>query len=463
MSWRKVLLATIAVSPLVAAAGFADTHLGEQARTGLTLTVTQEDVALVRDRRAATLEAGEQALVVEPLPRRAELGATGLGGPGLVVRTQQIDAGGIDAAALLAAHRGKEVTVVWRGPGGAEREERATVLSADGQPVFAVAGKVVAGQPERVVFDTLPPGLTAQPAYRAAIVVDKAGKRDLDLTYLAHGLSWQPTYVVELDAGKARLSAWANVTNASGGDFPDASLRMLAGDVNRVAAPPMARAARMEKAVAMAAVMDGAPDRQALGPYHLYSVAHTVSLADGQTVQVPLLPPVTLAAERRLELPPLPPHAWAGRFAADPPVHPDMVLELRNSADQPLPAGPARLFQRAKDGALAFAGEDTLPMVPAGAPFRLTLGRSFDVTAQRVQTDVQKVAADVTETAWEVRLKNAGTDPVSVAVREALAGEWLVLEESLRHDKADAMHAGWTVQVPAKGEAVLRYRVRVKL
>jgi len=459
MPWRQFLLATIALSPLAAAAGFADTLLDSQSRTGLILTITQADIALVRDRRTANLEPGDQALVVEPVPRRAELGAAGLTAAGVSVRSQQLDVDGIDAHALLAAHRGKDVNVVWRGPGGAEREERATVLSAEGQPVFAIAGKVVTGQPERIVYDTLPPGLRSVPGFRADISVDKAGKRDLDLSYLAHGLGWKPAYVVELSEGKATLSAWAEITNASGGDFPAARIRVLAGKVENDVPVP---APRMEKAL-MAAAMDGGPSREVLGPHHLFTIERPVSLADGQSVQVPLMAPLSLSADLRLELPPLPPHAWAGRFAADRPVHPLAVVVFKNSADQPLPAGPARLFQRSRDGGLAFSGQDSLPMVPAGAPFRLSLGQAFDVTAQRVQTDVQKVSAEVTETAWEVRLKNGGDNPAKVLVNEAFAGEWLVLEESQRHDKRDSSHAGWTVQVPSQGEAVLRYRVRIKL
>ncbi|MBI2240964.1 MAG: DUF4139 domain-containing protein [Magnetospirillum gryphiswaldense] len=462
MPWRQFLLATIALSPLAAAAGFADTLLDNQTRTGLTLTITQSDVALVRDRRNAHLEAGDQALVIEPLPKRAELGAAGLTASGLVVRSQQVDVGGIDSQALLAAHRGKEVTVVWRGPGGAERQERATVLSAEGQPVFAIGGKVVTGQPERVVYDTLPPGLNSAPGFRADISVEKSGKRDLDLSYLTHGLGWKPAYVVELADGKATLSAWAEITNVSGGDFPAARIRVLAGQVANDAPLPAPRGARMEKAL-MAAAMDSGPDREVLGPHYLYTLDRPVNLTDGQSVQVPLIAPLTMSTETRLELSPLPPHAWVGRFAADRPLHPQAVVALKNTSGQPLPAGPARLFQRSADGALAFSGQDLMPMVPAGAPFRLSLGQAFDVTAQRVQTDVQKVSADVTETAWEVRLKNGGDSPAKVLVNEAFAGEWLVLEESLRHEKRDASHAGWSVQVPGKGEAVLRYRVRIKL
>lgn len=466
MRWRTALFTTIALSPLLAAGVWADTVLRDDTRTNLTLTIAQDGVTLVRDRRSATLEAGEQALIIEPLPRQARLEAGGLTGPGISVRSQYLDLNGIDAQALLTAHRGKQVTIVWRTGSGAEREERAIVLSADGIPVFGVDGKVVSGQPERVVYDTLPAGLHAVPVYRADIAADKAGKRAVELSYVTHGLSWQPAYVIELEeSGKALLSSWATLTNGSGGDFPTAQVRLLAGEPNRGADPtPAPRPVRMEKAM-MAASLDAAPSREALGPHHLYTLAQPVSLRDGQSTQVPFLPPTHISADRLLELPPLPPHAWLGRFAGaeTQKQHPDTILALRNSTGQPLPAGPARLFLRGDDGGLALAGDDQMPMVPMGAPFRLSLGKAFDVTAKRVQTDSQKVAAEISETAWEVKLANAGANPVKVLVREAFAGEWLVLEESQRHDKTDSQQAGWSVQVPAKGEAVLRYRVRIKL
>lgn len=464
MPWRKVLLATIAVSPLLAAASFAETILNDETRTGLILTLTQDDVALVRDRRTASLEAGEQALIIEPIPRQARLEATGLSGAGISVRSQRLEVNGIDANSLLAAHRGKDVTLIWRAANGTEREERATVLTSDGVPVFRVDGKVISGQPERIIYDALPPQARMMPAYHADIQAAKAGKHEMELSYLAHGLSWQPAYVVEMEGNtKAVLSSWAELRNNSGGDFPNARIRILAGDVNREMAPAP-RMARMEKALmAGAGAADAAPSRQALGPYHLYSLPHSVSLRDGEVIQVPLLPSARLNVERQLELPALPPYVWSGRFVADSSLHPDTTLILRNGADQPLPAGPARIFLRDGDGSLAFAGEDSLPMVPAGGTFRLTVGKAFDVTAKRIQTDVQKVAAEITETAWEVRLGNAGEAPVKVRVDAAFTGEWLVLEESQNHDKTNAMNATWTVPVPAKGEAVLRYRVRIKL
>ncbi|NFV78507.1 DUF4139 domain-containing protein [Magnetospirillum aberrantis] len=461
MKRRLALITTAAFVPLLAAAGFADTVVTPADRGGLALTVTQNDTALVRDHRTATFERGSQVLVVEGVARAARDGSAMLSGGGLVVHEQGFLPGGVDAAGLLAASVGRDVTVVWRDAVGAEREERARVVAAGQPPLFQVAGKVVAGEPARILYDSLPPELRTAPAYRAAVTVEQGGKRGVELSYLTSGLSWQADYVAELTpAGdKLSLSAWATLVNVSGADFPAAKLQLLAGDVGTVAndAPP--RAMRMEK-VLMAATM--APTREtAGGVYHLYTVAQPVSLGDGERKQVALVAPQNLTVSRQLILDPLPGQAWRDRAADPEPQHPQAVLRLKNG-NEPLPSGTIRVFQRARDGGATFLGEDQLGDVPAGAEARVTLGRAFDVTARRVQTDFNRVSAEITEAQWQVRLANAGDTPAQVVVRESLGGDWLVLDESAPHKKENAFTATWTVEVPARGEQVLSYRVRVK-
>lgn len=464
MRRRLALLTAAACLPLLAAAGFADTVLTPADRGGLSLTVTQDDTALVRDRRAATLDKGAQVLVVEGVARQARDTIAMLAGPGLGVQEQGFRLSGLDADSLLAASVGQEVTVVWRDGGGAEREERAKVIAAGPSPLFQVGGKVVAGSPARVLYDALPPELRGVPAYRAVVTAEQGGKRDIELAYLTGGLSWQADYVAELAPGgdKAALSAWATLSNGAGADFTNARVQVMAGDVNNVADAPPVRMARMEKALMAAAPMAEAPSRQAVGGYHLYTLAQPVSLRDGERKQVPLLAPQVMAAERQLVLDPLPGQAWRDRSPEQPPVHPQAVLRLKNGNGEPLPAGTIRVFQRAKDGAATFVGEDRLAATPAGATARVVLGRAFDVTARRGQTDFTRVSAEITEAQWQVRLANGGDAPAKVIVRETFGGEWLVLEESAKHSKENAFTAAWSVTVPAKGEAVLSYRARVK-
>ena len=65
------------------------------------------------------------------------------------------------------------------------------------------------------------------------------------------------------------------------------------------------------------------------------------------------------------------------------------------------------------------------------------------------------------ESAFEIRLKNAKDEAVTVTVVEPVPGDWKVLSESRQHRKGAANAAVWDVPVPAKGEATLTYRVEV--
>ena len=49
-----------------------------------------------------------------------------------------------------------------------------------------------------------------------------------------------------------------------------------------------------------------------------------------------------------------------------------------------------------------------------------------------------------------------------VRVLEPMPGDWEMLSENLDHKKINSSEAEWQVKVPAKGEAELFYRVKVK-
>ena len=59
--------------------------------------------------------------------------------------------------------------------------------------------------------------------------------------------------------------------------------------------------------------------------------------------------------------------------------------------------------------------------------------------------------------------KNHKDEAATVQVDEQLSGEWEILEATpVRGDKLDARRQRFTLQVPAKGESVLRYKVRAR-
>lgn len=132
----------------------------------------------------------------------------------------------------------------------------------------------------------------------------------------------------------------------------------------------------------------------------------------------------------------------------------------------PLPKGIVRVYKRDSQGNAQFVGEDRIDHTARNETVRLKLGEAFDVTADRVQSDFEKLAGtgrrgQLFESAYRIVLKNAKQEAVRVIVREPMPGDWTMVSESHPHVKAAAGVAQWTMQVPAEGSTTLHYRVRV--
>jgi hypothetical protein len=91
----------------------------------------------------------------------------------------------------------------------------------------------------------------------------------------------------------------------------------------------------------------------------------------------------------------------------------------------------------------------------------LNLGQAFDVTAQPKQTEFEQLSDRVFEAAFEIEVKNAKKEPVTVTVAEQFPAQWKMIDESLPHEKVQAFQAEWKVPVAAEGSTKLKYRVRV--
>ena len=63
-----------------------------------------------------------------------------------------------------------------------------------------------------------------------------AGDQDIELTYLSGGLNWKADYTAELSPNDDRIDLRGLITlrNTSGTSYRDASVQLVAGDVNVV-------------------------------------------------------------------------------------------------------------------------------------------------------------------------------------------------------------------------------------
>ncbi len=337
----------------------------------------------------------------------------------------------------------------------------------------------------RVMFQ-----MPGQPQYPADLVLaepamsvrvaSRGAKDALRLGYFSSGAGWQAAYSIVLDGrdgrdgrGTARVSGQA-VLASEALRLEDAEVQLLAGSVNRAEPALMDQMRRRDGFQAVEAASAKVAE-QRVGEFHLYSLPGRHSLLPGQTTTVALFDPASTPSERnyvvRGQIP-----FW-GYLPQQPeeqevPVEVSYTLKRPRTSefgDRPLPGGVARLYQADSAGQLQLVGEAGMDHTPAGEDLRLSAGTAFDLTAKRIQTTYTTRRDSVGAGRWRtladagyrVTITNATDSAATVDVLEQRGGEWRVLASSVPGEKVSSTLTRFRVTVPAGGEAVLTYRVRV--
>ncbi len=286
----------------------------------------------------------------------------------------------------------------------------------------------------------------------------------LELAYLTSGLSWKADYAMIVARGDeaARIDGYATVSNGSGTDYENAELQLLAGTVRRGRMESMARVAAEEApAKSVAPRLEGA----AFADYHIYTIPTPISIRSGESRRIRLTGAGRVRTTKLYTLAQAVSYQrrYAGALIA--PVSVSYRVERGEGSEfgrEPLPAGQVRIFQRDESGRVQLLGVAAIGNTPRGRDLQLEVGQAFDIVGRRVQTDYNRLGANVYESAWKVELTNGSEADVEVRVVEQLPGDWEIVESSHRYEKLSASAVRFTVPVPAGGSAVLTYRVQVR-
>jgi hypothetical protein len=283
------------------------------------------------------------------------------------------------------------------------------------------------------------------------------GEQLCQVTYMTNGINWKADYVMVVAENDAQvdLTGWVTLDNQSGATYKDAKLKLIAGDVNRVqeeALPKMGALAM----VADAAAPEQGFEEKSFFEYHLYTLGRPTTIRQAQTKQVSLLAASGVPAKKVF--------VYNGsRMGKKVEVRMEFENSKENNMGMPLPKGKVRAFKADSDGSLEFVGEDSIDHTPKDEEIRILLGNAFDLVGERSQVDFKELTFKrVTEQTWEIKLRNHKEEPVTIKVVEPVWGEWDVTQASHDHRKKDASTLEFDVEVPADGEAVVTYTVRIR-
>jgi hypothetical protein len=445
---------------------------------GVSVTIYNENLALVKDKRSLVLPQGESTLAFREVsammrPETALL-QTGSQQHDLAVIEQNFDFDLLTPQKLLEKYVGKTIGIIKTHPTtGEETEEKAKVLSSNNGVVLKVGDRIETGMSGgRLIFPDVPENLRDKPTLVMQLASKTSGSQDLELSYLTGGLGWQADYVAELNSDESRLNllGWVTLTNTSGTSYKNARLQLVAGDVHQV--QPVFEKRFREQAVDIAYAAE-APGmtQESLFEYHLYSLERPTNILENQTKQVAMLQAENISSSKEYLLRGADYYYRNRAGDLGSKIKVSVFLSFENTKaenlGQPLPKGIVRVYKQDSKGSVQFVGEDRIDHTPENETVRLRLGYAFDITADRKQTDFKKLAGFsqynyVFESAYRIELKNGKDSDVAVKVLEPMPGDWEIMSESRAHQKISASEAEWLVTVPAKGSTELLYRAKVK-
>jgi hypothetical protein len=442
------------------------TPADRSAQGDVAVTIYNDNLALVQDKRTLSLPAGRTRQEFPDVSAQIRPETVTLSGSGIGIVEQNFDYDLLSPRALMEKAVGRTVTLVRTDPvSKVETREEARVLANNGGTIVQIGGRIEVIDPDttRVIFPTLPPNLRARPTLSVTLDSAQAGSRPATLNYLSRGLGWRADYVALFDEGPGKIDVqgWITLTNNSGTTFENASTLLVAGSVaqenNGYPRPPMIRQGRPGMPPPPPGNLPGTETagRERLGDFYVYPLAERTTIANAQQKQVSFLDVSGAPAGRAYFYR----NNWLG--SSDEAVSADTVLRFSSSREgglgDALPQGVVRVYMRDARGQPQFIGESQIPHTPMGSRLALKTGEAFDVKVKATVEKRERIGSSRWRTSMRYTLTNARSQPVTVELAQAgLDSYWKdsrIESESLKSERTSADEALWKVNVPANGEA----------
>ncbi|MCG8609218.1 MAG: hypothetical protein MI864_01660, partial [Pseudomonadales bacterium] len=402
------------------------------------------DFAVVQDNITLNLKAGDNAVALQDITRHLEPSSVmlspGQTGWNLIIKEQNYQGSPLDQVRLLQQYEGQEIEFIVRYDDH-QTIKRGKIIRAPesggmhAEPMDAIVewdGKVNFGLPGTPLFPPIKDQSALKPQLDWQLFSSKSGKTDASLSYITRGFGWDAAYnFIERSETKLDAAGWMTIRNYSGKDFEKSNLKLVAGEVNKLAAGrDMSGQYRMKMAVAesMPAVTEKSIDE-----FHMYTVPYPVDLQAGQTKQIQFLSGQNISYQTELvydgaNLP----YNFNSEYIrtqrdfgarGNDAVNIYKVFEnsAKNGLGKPLPSGRIRFYEQDDDGSLIFTGENRIDHTAREETVKVFTGSAFDVKGERKQTEftVHSSQRQARET-FKITLTNRKAESVSVKVVEHL-------------------------------------------
>jgi hypothetical protein len=347
------------------------------------------------------------------------------------------------------------------------------------QPMVEVDGKVQFGLPGQPIFPSLGDDTILKPTLNWKINADAPGKLDAELAYVTGGMTWQADYniIAPEDSDVLDVIGWITMDNQSGKNFTNATIKLMAGDVNKI--QNQDQMAQAQQQMVTRALSLPAPNitEKAFDEYHLYTLSRATTLRDGETKQVEFIRASGVKSEKiyvydGLDIDWNNYGGWNMQnirtneeFGTQSDTKVAVMREFKNSEanhlGMPLPKGRVRFYKR--DGnQLEFTGENIIGHTPQDELIKIYTGNAFDLVGERKRTNFRVDNSNSwADESFQITLRNHKKEQVEIRVVEHLYRwtNWDITAKSDPFLKTNAQEVEYRVQLKPGEEKTLTYTV----
>ena len=447
------------------------------------LTIYNQNFAVVRDTIPLDLKAGVNEVKFDGATLHLEPDSVILRDPDgapFQILEQNYRNDPVTQQLLLSLFEGKEIDFQVNEPNKPDHVVKGTVIRSGyvphggggEQPIIQVDGKIQFTLPGEPLFPSLGDDTILKPQLDWKISVPEAVKTAAELGYITEGMSWEASYnIVSPEKGNdLDLVGWVTINNQTGRDFVEAKIKLMAGDVNKIAPQAMTAMAFGGMRKEMARDEDApAVTEKAFDEYHLYTLERPTTLKDQETKQVEFV----LAGGVKSEVIytydgfPMGFHGLVlnEEFGFQGKTKVAVTREFKNTKENnlgiPLPKGRIRLY-RSNGSQLEFTGENEIDHTPADETIRIRTGDAFDLVGERTRTDfkVDQHKRWAMES-FEITMRNRKKEPVVIRVVEHLYrwNNWAITAKSDEFTKRDSDTIEFQIPLKPGEERKVSYTV----
>ena len=144
------------------------------AEPGIDITIYADNQALVQDVRTVTFNGGKQRIEFKNVSAQIRAETASLVASDMGIIEQRFDYDRLSPSKIMDNAVGQTITLVRTNPAtGAETREQAVVLAANGGVVLQIGNRIEVlrddGLPVRVIFDSIPPNMRADPTLSVTV------------------------------------------------------------------------------------------------------------------------------------------------------------------------------------------------------------------------------------------------------------------------------------------------------